>query len=235
MGPGNEGECNMKILGIRDVHGNTARLHGMASALGMADLIIISGDITHFGGRDDAERVFNVVKGYADNVLVVPGNCDHYDVGLFLSEQGVNLDARSLKWEKYTFVGLGGSLSTPGGITPNERTEEELGSLLREAMRDVHPDKSLIMVSHQPPVRTACDIARSIHVGSSAVRSFIEEYEPLVCFSGHIHESTCIDEIGNTKIVNPGPLNNGGYSIVELTETGSAVRIVHGDGRVSQV
>jgi len=220
----------MKIIGITDMHGKTAGLHSMASLLSMADLVIISGDITHFGRAEDAEKVLNVVKGYNDNLLAVPGNCDHPDVGAFLSDQDINLDGKVHRRDQYTFIGLGGSLPTPGGNTPNERTEDGLGALLRDAIKNVDPDSTLILVSHQPPIEVSCDIAGGMHVGSRAVRAFIENHDPMVCFTGHIHESTCIDSIGSTIIVNPGPMNEGRCSCVELTEKGPDVRILHGDG-----
>ena len=41
-------------------------------------------------------------------------------------------------------------------------------------------------------------------VGSHAVRSFIEEYQPLASFHGHIHEARSATRIGRTLAVNPG-------------------------------
>ena len=223
----------MKVIGITDVHGNTAGLHSIASLLSKADLVIISGDITHFGRAEHAEKVLTVVKGYNDNLLAVPGNCDHADVGNFLNDEEINLDGQSRRRGKYTFIGLGGSLPTPGGNTPNERTDEELAGLLLHAMKKVDPGSSLVLVSHQPPIDTSCDVAGGMHVGSRAVRTFIENHGPMVCFTGHIHESSCIDSIGNTKIVNPGPLDDGCCSYVELTDGGSDVRILHGNEKTS--
>ncbi len=66
------------------------------------------------------------------------------------------------------------------------------------------------MVSHQPPYDTINDqVSPGVHVGSNSIRKFIEEHQPLVCFSGHIHEGTGIDHIGNTAIVNPGSGRQG--------------------------
>jgi Icc-related predicted phosphoesterase len=54
------------------------------------------------------------------------------------------------------------------------------------------------------------------HVGSHAVRAFIEKYQPLACITGHIHEGIGIDKIGRTQIINPGPFRNGYYFTFSL-------------------
>ena len=222
----------MKIIGITDIHGRTDKLTTMAPLLDSADLVILSGDITHFGGGKDAENVLNAVRDYNSNILAVPGNCDTQDVSDYLSEQGINLDGTCQCMYGYAFVGLGGSLPTPGGNTPNERSEGMLASLLQNAVHDVEPDASLILISHQPPIDASCDIAGGMHVGSRAVREFIESHRPMVCFTGHIHESTCIDSIGGTKLVNPGPLQQGYCASVSLNGRTLEVNILHADGSV---
>jgi Icc-related predicted phosphoesterase len=40
--------------------------------------------------------------------------------------------------------------------------------------------------------------------------------QPLICFTGHIHEARGIDAIGRTKLINPGPLREGGYAYAVL-------------------
>jgi Icc-related predicted phosphoesterase len=47
------------------------------------------------------------------------------------------------------------------------------------------------------------------HVGSRAIRRFVEEHGPRLVLSGHIHESPRVsgawrDRIGPTDVVNPG-------------------------------
>ncbi len=63
-----------------------------------------------------------------------------------------------------------------------------------------------------------------MHVGSRAVRAFIEAVQPLVCFTGHIHGGVGIDTIGVTRIVNPEPLSSGGYAYAEITRWGVEVK-----------
>ena len=49
-------------------------------------------------------------------------------------------------------------------------------------------------------------------VGSLAVRRYIEEKQPILSIHGHIHEDRGIDILGETVLVNPGPLKDGYYA-----------------------
>jgi hypothetical protein len=71
-------------------------------------------------------------------------------------------------------------------------------------------DRKLILVIHSPPWNTGLDVLfDGTHVGSRAVRSFIEKYRPLLVLHGHIHESPevsgiWIEHLGPTVCINPG-------------------------------
>jgi hypothetical protein len=101
--------------------------------------------------------------------------------------------------------------------TLNEWTESEIADHLEAACEGVSASARLVLVSHQPPSNTAVDRAGiGKHVGSAAVRHFIERHRPRLCFSGHIHEAQGTDTIGETLLVNPGPFLDGRYAWVEL-------------------
>lgn len=98
----------------------------------------------------------------------------------------------------------------PGCISPEEghRTVPEADNIVRYATIRDDLDKltrgrnleRAIMLMHTPPYDTTLDRAAldgrvidhapvDVHVGSIAVRRFIEEHQPLVTLHGHIHES----------------------------------------------
>ena len=56
-------------------------------------------------------------------------------------------------------------------------------------------DMSTVMAGGQPVL---------IPVGSTAVRSAIEQYQPIASLHGHIHEGRGVTKIGRTLVVNPG-------------------------------
>ncbi len=67
-----------------------------------------------------------------------------------------------------------------------------------------------ILLTHCPPLNTNCDITNSLHVGSSAIRKIVEEFQPEINLCSHVHE--CYgkeDFIGKTRIVNVGELKRG--------------------------
>ena len=105
-------------------------------------------------------------------------------------------------------------ISTPDGLADIDEQvwyasrptiEEDLEQLAR--MSD---PKKTIYVLHDPPYGTALDtLWNGQHIGSMAVRRFIEQYQPPLVLSGHIHEAPKVsgritDQIGDTVCVNPG-------------------------------
>ena len=111
-----------------------------------------------------------------------------------------------------------GSLATPVP-TPNIFSEEQFAAALEEKAIVYSSGIKRVLLSHQPPVNTAVDrTASGRHVGSGAVRAYIEETSPALCISGHIHESYGKDFLGSTLLVNPGPFCDGKFAIIDLIE-----------------
>jgi Icc-related predicted phosphoesterase len=57
------------------------------------------------------------------------------------------------------------------------------------------------------------------------VRRFIEDVQPDVCLTGHIHEARSEDQIGKTRIVNPGLFEEGGYAVIRLENGQLTIRL----------
>lgn len=213
----NLGEMNeVKIVALSDLHGQTAALPGIGSELSSADLVALSGDITDFGDAQDMAAAISAVRAYNAKLLAVAGNCDRPDCETALEQAGIALNGRATAISGYSFIGLGGSLPCPGR-TPNEATDDVLAKRLESAAAQRDPSLPCILVCHQPPFETDADLARTGgHVGSRAVRAIIERIEPIVCFTGHIHEARSVSRLGRTLVVNPGPWAAGDYAIVEV-------------------
>ncbi|MCF8036436.1 MAG: metallophosphoesterase family protein [Desulfobacteraceae bacterium] len=208
----------MIVIGFSDIHGQTAAMDRLGNILQKADVVVLAGDITHFGNHRHAGRVAESARRYAGCVLGVPGNCDYPAVAAYLDQEGINLHAESRVIGDIGFAGLGGSLFTPFH-TPNEHSETEVRRFLSGAAAGLPENLPFVLVSHQPPINTRCDRIRSgRHVGSRVLREFIETRQPLVCITGHIHESVGTDRIGKTTIINPGRFGRGSYAYVEIRE-----------------
>jgi Icc-related predicted phosphoesterase len=204
----------MKIVSFGDVHMATRNLGRMADMLRDTDLIIVSGDLTNFGGIDDARKVLDDVRRACPRVLALPGNLDRHEVTPFLEAEGIALHGKGVVIDGIGIFGCGGSNITPFN-TPTELTEDEIYQTLRCGHAAVHDRRPLLMVCHTPPYETKCDrIVGGKAVGSTAARRFIEEVKPDLCISGHIHESAATDAIGPTTIINAGPFKGGGYIAV---------------------
>jgi len=212
----------MIIIGLTDVHGDFSAIKRMKEVVAGADVVLLVGDITTFGREPETAQVMTPVLQLAKKTLAVSGNCDYPEVDAYLDRQGVNLHGRGEIIDGIGFVGLGGSLITPFH-TPNEYSENEIEQYLNQGAvaLSAKGNPPMVLVSHQPPIRTRCDrLAAGAHVGSLAVRRFIEARQPMVCFTGHIHESKAVDTIGPTHIINPGMLTHGYYAYAEIGAKG---------------
>jgi Icc-related predicted phosphoesterase len=215
----------MIILAFSDLHGNINNIGNLTHEIKNADLLLLVGDITHFGNDRDVHNIIHELKGYIDNILAVPGNCDYPEVNQYLMTNGIGLHAQNIIKDGIAFIGIGGSLPCPGK-TPNEFSEEEFNDLLNQADSGIMGEIPKILFSHQPPYNTKNDrIANGNHVGSFSLRNYIERTQPLLCFTGHIHEGIGIDHIKKTIIVNPGPFRYGKYAYAEVNTSLETVEI----------
>jgi uncharacterized protein len=207
------------IAALADIHGDLKTIKKVGPEIKQAHAVLLVGDITHFGREKEAAAIVDAVAEYNPRILAVAGNCDHPEVSGYLAQRGVSLEGRRMIIDGVGFIGVGGSLPCPGN-TPNEIDEEQFAAALEDTASRLPPSMPMILVSHQPPYNTKTDaIINGQHVGSKSVRTFIRDRQPLVCFTGHIHESVGIDTIGRCQVINPGPLREGKYAWAMLGET----------------
>ncbi len=190
----------------------------ISEQLAEVDYVVLVGDLTNGGRQAEAERVIHAVQAFNASVLAVIGNWDRQEVDDYLTDVGLNLHRRHRIIDGVAFVGVGGSLPSIGK-SPTEFTETTLQSFLAEAVVGLDPQIPMILVSHQPPLMTPNDPGwDDIGLGSRSIRTFIEQTNPILVLTGHIHEGAGVgtNTIGSTKIVNPGPLWKGGYAYIEV-------------------
>lgn len=196
----------MRLICISDLHGRSGKIEGLRDV--SADLIVVSGDITDFGGKDRARAILeDLLK--INNVVGVPGNCDRLDVNEALVEAEADLHSRGRVLGGIGFFGVGGSNATPFH-TPQEYSEEEIEAFLVRAYEEVKDREVKVLVSHAPPYNTKVDeTSAGRHAGSTKVREFVERHQPNLVICGHIHEAKGVDKIGESVIINAGPLHMG--------------------------
>jgi uncharacterized protein len=99
--------------------------------------------------------------------------------------------------------------------------EDSIELDLKKDLFTKNPEKT-IYVFHSPPFKTDLDLTYSMkHVGSFAMRSFIETYQPYLTLHGHIHETVdvshkFITEMGKTLSASSGNHNVGRLFLLEF-------------------
>jgi Icc-related predicted phosphoesterase len=206
----------LKILHLTDIHSDCGNLKKIIDKENF-DLCLISGDLTHFGHKDDLLNVLKILGNSGIRYYAATGNCDFPDVESHLKTISISLEQNIVNIGGYQIAGLSGSLPCPGK-TPNVFSEEQFLEKLIAIENQLNKGKPLIFATHQPPYKTINDkVMAGVHVGSLVIRNFIEKHQPLVCLTGHIHEGKGVDFIGKCPIINPGPAKDGHYAIIELT------------------
>ena len=204
---------------------------GRIPGLKEADLVILNGDLTNYGGPKETKTVLDDIMKINPNVLAQFGNIDRRDVNDYLEKLGINLHGQArLVQREVCLIGVGGSNFTPFH-TPSEFPEKELAQFADRAFRQGQEFISLaepllnrkiprILISHVPPFNTEVDkLHNGKHVGSKAIRSVIELYQPELCVTGHIHEAKGTDKILKTPVYNHGMLRQGGWVTIDIRQS----------------
>lgn len=205
----------MRILHVSDVHGNVSaveKISKKAVYVG-ADLIIVTGDLTHFGEIEDAEMILEKIFESSKRVFFVPGNCDPRALLDWNPKNPSikNLHLKSAEFMGWEFIGLGGAVGRLGTLT--EFTEEEVEDMLSK----VTPRRpGFVFISHSPPYGLEVDYTGTKHIGSIAVKKYIENYRPRLMLCGHAHEGRGMLKLGEVTIINSGPAKNGLCSTIDL-------------------
>jgi Icc-related predicted phosphoesterase len=188
-----------RALIFSDIH-NDAR--ALEKLMGIeADYYFAAGDLVSWARG--LEKMGEIMKLRAKSMYVMPGNHEsEKDIESFCARHGFhNFHGAIMEIAGVHIAGLGYSSPTPFN-TPGEYSEEELGARLAKfaALRP------LVLICHAPPLDTALDQIRDgLHAGSSAVREFIEKYQPAYVFCGHIHEAEgAVIQMGATRAQNVG-------------------------------
>lgn len=218
----------MKILALADIHSRIGYVKKLANILDRVDVVVIAGDITYFENVDYALKIISPISRRKITIFV-PGNCDDQSLIKVKKENNVvNVHGDYYILDGVVFIGVGGSNITPFN-TPIEYSEEELWNITSNAFQKLSKEKFKglkILVSHTPPHNTRLDRTHfGQHVGSVSIRKVIEFFKPNLCICGHIHEARGVDKLGETVILNPGPLMRKYYALIEINNANIEVNL----------
>ena len=203
------------FIALPDIHSAVRRVQQIEAQLAAVDVVLLVGDMTN-GLQRDLERLLDAITPHNTRIFAVCGNMDTQAMDDDLAARGMSIHRTHALVDGLALVGLGGALPFYGDYV---FSEEQLAQFLDEASAGIPATMPLVLVAHQPPYNTQVDIANGKPVGSRAVRAFIEQKQPLVCFTGHIHQSTGLDTLGTTRLINPGPIaRTGDYAYCEIID-----------------
>ncbi|EDR27496.1 hypothetical protein, conserved [Entamoeba dispar SAW760] len=181
---------------ISDVHNTHLSL-----ALKKTDYLLICGDITNRGNKDNLKSFGKWLKNQpAKNIIMVLGNHER--------EGYINRSFIIKSFQSIPNLNILNGLQIINGFQffgqsfPFKPVNTKLLS--------INPDKPLITLSHEPPygIMDYGIYQRKIindtfyHAGNKVVRKFIEEVQPQVHCFGHCHSSHGVCLFGKTLCVN---------------------------------
>lgn len=154
-------------------------------------------------------------------VFVTGGNDDYLSIEPILDSADwiVNAEGRVVE----LMPGVPMISSGYGNVTPwqcpRDISEDELWARIDSMAAELESPQSAVFNLHVPPHASGLDrcmrldtsvspprpvAGDQIDAGSTAVRTAVERYQPMLSLHGHIHESRGIRKIGSTRCVNPG-------------------------------
>jgi len=154
-------------------------------------------------------------------LFLMLGNDDFASLGPLLDDApwGTHAEGKVVMIDGHEMISWGYSNITPWH-SHREQTEEQLAATLRELAAGLREPERAILNVHVPPFGTQLDEAPVLDadlrvvqsmgqvkfapVGSTAVRDFELEVQPMLGLHGHIHESAGIRRLGRTIAINPG-------------------------------
>jgi len=202
----------MRILALADAHGQPEAVRRVVEASGCLDLVMASGD-----WRLDLEALSDELLSSGlireDSMFFVPGNADSPMLSrLERAGKTRNLHGRIVEFKALRLAGFGGSSRSPF-LTPFEWDEDECWEQI-SGLSNVD-----VFLSHAPPYDTRCDMTMGgLHVGSESIRKYVEVMKPRCLVCDHVHESSCIDKVGRSLVVNPGPCFRGKAAVLDVDE-----------------
>jgi Icc-related predicted phosphoesterase len=208
-----DGAPQLRIAAVGDLHVGPETADLWRAALSRvtqdADLLLLAGDLTHLGAREEAEATAKALAGLGVPTFAVLGNHDHHSaqpaaVAALLSAVGV----RMLEGEGAvirvgsTRVGVAGAKGFGGGFhgaCGSDFGEAEMKAFiactrraaagLETALRRLEADVKLVLLHYAPIPETLAGERLEIHpfVGRHLLGDAIERAGADLVFHGHAH------------------------------------------------
>jgi len=206
----------MKILISSDLHYRLKQYDWLASQAGNYDAIIIAGDMLDISSSLDLSVQIVVIRKCLQKIsaqtrlFVCSGNHDGNEkngadeyIAPWLQEtreEQIHVDGDS--------IAIGNRLFTVFPWWDGDVTLQEVVKQIEQASQ--HSYDQWIWIYHAPPDQSRTSWVGKRHIGDTELNQWIEQYQPDIVITGHIHESpfktdgSWIDQIGKTWVFNAG-------------------------------
>lgn len=204
-----------KALIFSDLHGRYKQLQNLKDFFkdeqkDQITVLIFAGDFLNTGEPFAFVETFTeAIETIGLPFLWVPGNNDFGRGYYKLNSKYKSLEGRVVEIDGFKFSGVGGSPASWAGQYQGEK------------MIDKKDIAGTVFVSHQPTpgllVMNKEDYDSPISekkFRQGKQRSFSDA--PRVHICGHVHSRWGVGYLGQTKVINPGPLELGHYAILDL-------------------
>jgi hypothetical protein len=169
-------------------------------------------------------------------VYCCPGNDDMDEVDDIVraSRRVIHAEGQVIPLDdRHEMIASGWSNRTPWD-THREEDEDQLKVRYEAMIAQLNDLRNAIFNIHVPPHKSGLDEAPELDknlrpvlagqslkpVGSTALRTVIERYQPLLGLHGHIHEGRGSTKIGETLCINPGSMYEQGTLLGAIVKLG---------------
>lgn len=139
----------------------------------------------------------------------------------------VDIDLNSITnvyWEGYPYQN---SYQNPNFYTSDEIYEKDLFESFEQSFEKIQkenstPNKKFILLTHNGPFFCQSSVMehkeKCVYMGSLGLSKFLKRKNEdiLLNIHGHTHSSQGLYSVGNVKVINPGALTIGKFSLIEL-------------------
>jgi len=210
----------MRIGAFTDIHGAFDVVEQILRHEDTFDVVVLGGDLTTNGTEFEVEEGIHRVQDLACSVRVVGGNMDPARLEKTFDRLGVSINGKGIVLQNVGFFGVSAAPFSPLH-TPHEISEDNIARLAEQGFASVLSARWKVFVPHAPPYGTSLDrIFSGRHVGSTAIRQFVERRQPDIVVCGHIHEARGTASLNSAKMINCGAAHDGFYATITICDDG---------------
>ncbi|RDJ03848.1 metallophosphoesterase family protein [Rhizobium grahamii] len=202
----------LKVAAVADLHvkedGKTSYKDMFTEISGVADVLVIAGDLTDLGKPKEAELLAADLRSCTIPVVAVLGNHDYEsgmveEVSTLLTGAGVILlDGNPTEINGAAFVGVKGFAGGFGRYMLSSFGESAIKAMVAEsveesmrlenALRRVRSDRAMVVLHYAPIAETVEGEPREIYpfLGSSRLAETIDRFNVAAVVHGHAHGGT---------------------------------------------